>query len=484
MDKRTIRERLWSTCWLLLALVAFVFGSCKDDNKSQIEVYDPNKPVAITDFTPKTGGGNSRLIIYGENFGTDPSLVKVTVGGKDAKVINVQGNSIYCMVAQKSYRGDIKLTIGSGQQVQTAVADEKFVYVRQMVVSTLCGYKDEKGNYDIKDGPFDDCGGFANPTWFSFDPKNSRYLYLAQDGNKPMRLFDLQEKYVHTVPGGNNGMERMRTITWTVDGDTMIIANDQGAEDRVNNSYLVRNGFGKEAFMNPKTLQVGKQCNGSAIHPVNHELYYNSFGLGEVFKFDYWKSRDFNTYEKLYNIQDRDWEFHFQIHPTGNYAYIVVVNQNYIMRTDYNWTKKTFGTPYLVCGKVSRDGDWVDKVGEKARLSGPYQGVFVKNDEYVKEKREDVYDFYFCERGNQCVRILTPDGSVTTFAGRGSLGVNSDAHGYINGALRTEARFHDPAAIAYDEATKSFYIGDIGNHRIRKIALEEATEEEVTEVNN
>lgn len=484
MDKRTIRERLWSTCWILLALVAFVFGSCKDDNKSQIEVYDPNKPVAITDFTPKTGGGNSRLVIYGENFGTDPALIKVTVGGKEAKVISAQGNSIYCLVAQKSYKGDIKLTVGSGQQTQTAVADEKFAYIRQMVVSTLCGYKDEKGNYDIKDGPFDDCGGFAYPTWLSFDPKDSRYLYLIQDHEgRPMRMLDLEKKTVHTVTGGNNGMERRRTITWTVDGDTMIIANDQGSEDRVNNSYLVRNGFGKDAFKNPQTLQVGKQCNGSAIHPVNHELYYNSFGLGEVFRFDYWKDRNFNTYQKLYNIQDRDWEFNFQIHPSGNYAYIVVVNQHYIMRTDYNWAKKTFGTPYLVCGKTGSAG-WDDKVGEKARLSTPYQGVFVKNDEYVKEKREDVYDFYFCEQGNQCVRTLTPEGSVTTFAGRGSLGVNSDAHGYINGGLRTEARFHNPTSIAYDEKTKSFYIGDIENRRIRKIALEEVDDETLTEENN
>lgn len=478
-----MKKRVWSNLCVLFVLASLGFSSCKDDGGSQAAPYDANKPVAITDFTPKEGGGNTRLVIYGENFGTDASLVKVTIGGKEAKIINVAGNSLYCIVPGKCYKGDVRLSVGKDSQVQTAVADEKFVYARQMVVSTLCGYMNDKGEFDVKDGPFNDCGGFANPTWLSFDPKNSRYLYLAQDNEKPMRMFDLQEKQVYTVlPSGSNGMDRMRTITWTADGDTMIVANDQGAEERVNNSYLVRNGFGKDAFKNPQTLQIGKQCNGSAVHPINHELYYNSFGMGEVFKFDYWKNKNYNTAEKLYNIQDRDWEFNMQIHPTGNYAYIVVVNQHYIMRTDYNWKKKTFGTPYLVCGKPKENG-WEDKVGDKARLSTPYQGVFVKNKQYEKEKREDIYDFYFCERGNQCIRMLTPEGSVTTFAGRGSLGVNSDAHGYINGSLRKEARFHDPAALAYDETNDVFYVGDIGNHRIRKIALEEG-DEVVTGENN
>ena len=64
------------------------------------------------------------------------------------------------------------------------------------------------------------------------------------------------------------------------------------------------------------------------------------------------------------------------IHPTGNYAYIVVINQHYIMRTNYNEETKSFGTPYLLCGQVGQSG-WEDKVGTSARLNSPYQGVFV-----------------------------------------------------------------------------------------------------------
>lgn len=497
MNFKTKKNERWGIHWTLLAMIALCFVGCKDDDETTMKPYDPSKPVVVTDFIPKEGGGGTRMVLYGENFGTDPSLLHITVGGKEAIIINALGNSVYCILAPKSYnhvspdsyKGDVKLSISVDDNTQIAEANEKFTYVRQMVVSTLCGHTDEKGNFDVKDGPFDDCGGFQEPTWLSFDPLDHRYLYMAQDNGKPMRMLDLEKRQVYTVlNNGSNKMGRMRTITWTAKGDTMVIANDAGGEGDVNNSYLARDGFGKNAFTVAQTLQIGKQCNGSAIHPINNELYYNCFGMGEVFKYDYWGARkpdgqlDYTKAEKLYNIQDRDWEFNIQIHPSGDYAYIVVINHHYMLRTDYNWKKKTFGTPYLICGAVNADA-WVDKFGDQARLNSPYQGIFVKNKKYVEEGRADIYDFYFCDRDNHCVRILTPDGSVTTFAGRGSMGTSLNAAGYNDGEIRKEARFNRPVSIAYDEKGEAFYIGDWNNHRIRKIALEEADEANIEESN-
>jgi len=164
------------------------------------------------------------------------------------------------------------------------------------------------------------------------------------------------------------------------------------------------------------------------------------------------------------------------MHPSGNYAYLVVKNQHYIMRMNYNWESKTFGTPYLICGGVSQAG-WLDGVGASARLSSPYQGIFVKNQAYVAEGKEDQYDFYFCDRDNHAIRVLTPEGIVTTFAGRGSTSVDGKPEGYINGAIRADARFNKPVSLAYDEKNDVFYIGETGNNLLRKIALEELEEE-------
>ena len=67
---------------------------------------------------------------------------------------------------------------------------------------------------------------------------------------------------------------------------------------------------------------------------------------------------------------------------------------------------------------------------------------------------------------------MTPEGKVTTYAGRGSENVNSNSYGYIDGGLRDEARFNKPAALAYDEVNKIFYIGDCNNHVIRTIVVD------------
>ena len=61
-------------------------------------LFDPSKPVVISDFIPKEGGWGSRLLLYGNNFGDDPTKVKVTIGGKEAKVITVTNDNLYCFV--------------------------------------------------------------------------------------------------------------------------------------------------------------------------------------------------------------------------------------------------------------------------------------------------------------------------------------------------------------------------------------------------
>ena len=84
------------------------------------------------------------------------------------------------------------------------------------------------------------------------------------------------------------------------------------------------------------------------------------------------------------------------------------------------------------------------------------------------EGREDKYDLYFTDSNNHCIRKVTPQGIVTTFAGRG----NNGTYGYADGLARAEAQFNTPQAIAYNPERDEFYIGDGGNKRIRVIYWE------------
>jgi hypothetical protein len=62
---------------------------------------------------------------------------------------------------------------------------------------------------------------------------------------------------------------------------------------------------------------------------------------------------------------------------------------------------------------------------------------------------------------HHCIRRITPDGTVTTLAGR-------DQEGWVDGPAPL-ARFHWPTNVAL--GPRFCYVADPGNFRIRKIAL-------------
>ncbi|MGF7232765.1 IPT/TIG domain-containing protein [Arachidicoccus sp.] len=461
--------QILNLCILLLLLSVGITSCKKDSATTDSKAYNPAEAVVVTDFFPKTGGGGQQLVIYGKNFGDDKSIVSVKIGGKQATVITVHDDGIYCIVPDRSYAGEIEVNVGMNATQQMAMANDTFNYQRRMVVTTLAGKKDARGNYDIKDGTFADCGGFLNPTCLIFDPANPDLLYMGQDGGD-VRLLNFKDSVVTTpITRGMGNWSRIRSITFTLDKNYMIIANDQGDVNGISTSILSR----ASGFKDPKVLTSYKQCNGAYVHPVTGELYFNSYEKGQFFRFDladyFANNIGIKDYQELFKIQDNSWEFQIDMAPTGDYAYIVVINQHYILRTDYDWNSKTFLQPYVVCGQPRTSG-WVDGVGTQARLNNPYQGVFVKNPDYGDKK--DPYDFYFTEQGNHDIRILTPEGKVTTFAGRGSSSIDPNPYGYIDGGLRTEARFNQPKGLAYDSTSHVFYVGDCENHCIRKISLE------------
>lgn len=504
-EKYEKRSGWYRTVLLLMALC--VWGSCSDGNNggedSGNAVFDPNKPVVVEDINPKTGGAGQRLVIMGDNFGNDPSLVNVYVSGKKAVVINVKSNAIYCFMPEGAYTGEIevRITVGDEQEVLAEIAPGlKFDYQKKMLVSTLLGTRRDDGQYDSKDGPFNDCGALGAPNWMEFDPKYKHLIYIAQDaaggdeneGGGNMRVIDLKNEYLGTAltDGNIHGNRRGRSVNF-FDDNHMAVAVDQGDELRAAvygytrtkeppQSYAPGESPNYEMWGNKVTLVKYKQCNTVAFHPVHHDMYFNSYEKGQFFRADHEKIQEIfdgvrpdgleakKDCEELFQM-DNGWEYNIRMHPTGNYAYIVAINQHYIQRTNYDWERHTFLAPYVVAGEA-RTANYVNAIGTSARFSTPYQGVFVKNPAYAGE--EDEYDFVICDKLNQCLRIITPQGEVSLFAGRGSSSLNNNPWGYIDGDLLQEARFDRPKGLAYDEENGIFYVGDGSNRRIRKIAKE------------
>lgn len=462
MKMRT-KNHAWSFLWGILALVSFCFWSCKDDDEGG--VFDPNKPVVITDFSLKKVGLGTNLIVYGDNFGNDPSKIKIQIGGQTARVIDINNTALYCIVPAKAYDGDIQISIigDDGEELAYAVAEDKVEYNRKWVVTTAIGTYYEIGSlYEEREGPFDNCGAFKDLLWLTFDPKNPDHLYAAADNNGSggaCRMFDFGNQYSSYF--ATPGLGRKGAIAWMADEKCDMIVPDNHASDTKVAIHLFTRASG---FIQKETVQLNvRGLNGTMVHPDDGALYYTRYRGGDIRKYNFKTKEDKMVFKNPY----AGVAVYLVLHPTGDYMYLIEHEKNYIMRSDYDYENHTFKEPYLVCGNPNSDG-YAEGVGSNARFKRPRQGVFVKNAEY-EGNGGDQYDFYVCDQENHAIRKVTPGGRVSTFAGRG----NNGTSGYANGDLRLEARFNNPKGIAYDERNNCFYIADTGNWLIRKIAKEE-----------
>ena len=478
--------------------ISMVFGvtSCKDDSQDTTTIpFDPNQPVVITSFTPDKVGSYDQMIIYGKNFGTDKENVSLTLGGKKAVVINVMSDKLYAMVPSLALSGEISLTVSDGQgHSVTGVSPVNFTYDVQTVVGTLCGYQNDNDTQGELWGSFDICAGFNYEGCMAIDPLYPDKVYIAYDGGNKIVELDMTARTCTLLIAANVFQNRrLRNIDFTLDGQYMLVSTDRDDLGFTSPSVWIVSRNPNGTFSNTSSAQViasYKQCNGVAVHPVNGEVYFNSYSNGELFRMeleDYFATLipdeetgelperwtgllEDKCFRELFKIQDPSYEFQVTIHPSGDYAYITVINRNYILRTDYNWTKKEFMTPYVVAGS-NGEGNWIDAVGTNARVNRPYQGVFVKNPQYEAEGKSDIYDFYFADCLNFCVRYITPEGIVRTYAGRAP-STNGNIWGTEDGALRSAARFRDVTGLVYDEVRERFYVLDHNNRRIRTIGKE------------
>ena len=469
------KEKCWKSlhgclCAAMLVLFAFGLASCKDD-QNEDAAFDPSKPIVITDFMPKEGGFGTNLILYGDNFGDDLSKVKVTIGGKKANIVSVKNNVLYCMVPQAAYDGDIEVSAcdGDGEEIAYGVADEKFSYQKQWLVTTIVGQRFEDWNDATEtEGAFDACGYIEGISWFSFDPKsNFDEMYVSCAALGPIRKINFAKETVEFLSHISVSEDRPTIINWTPDeNQDMVLTRDLKNKGNVNVIYSRASNFKTKTDL-ISTLGIIESGNAAMVHP-DGQIYYTAYKTQDIYRYDF-ETKETTISGKHVKANEN---LRFVLHPSGKYAYMTRLyysgnNSGYIARLDYNEEADMFSAPYIVAGSDKSAG-YADGVGGSAQMKGPGQGVFVKNPEYAGE--EDEYDFYFTDDYNHCVRVLTPTGRVYTFAGRGN---GSADGGYADGSLRGEARFNRPWAIAYDEKRNCFYVGERNNKVIRKIALEE-----------
>ncbi|MCH5684706.1 IPT/TIG domain-containing protein [Niabella sp. W65] len=121
------------------------------------------------------------MVIYGSNFGTDTSLIKVYVNDKRAPLIGSSGSILYVLVPSKAGTGEVKVVMGRGADTKEVKAASPFTYIFRPSVSTLAGFTNERGESSIVDGDIKKAQ-FEEPYWLCFDQHKNIYLLEESRG--------------------------------------------------------------------------------------------------------------------------------------------------------------------------------------------------------------------------------------------------------------------------------------------------------------
>jgi sugar lactone lactonase YvrE len=137
-------------------------------------------------------------------------------------------------------------------------------------------------------------------------------------------------------------------------------------------------------------------------------------------------------------------------YPGSGIIYVADSWNNRIRKLTPSGVTTTFAGDGWNSGPPSYSGRWADGQGTSASFRNP-TGLTVDSAGVV----------YVADRLNHRIRKITPLGAVTTLAGTGSIG-SSDGVG------TSTATFDNPSGVAVD-GNGNVYVGDIYNHRIRLI---------------
>jgi sugar lactone lactonase YvrE len=319
-----------------IVIISAIWLSCKE-KPDPIEVPDPD-PVLVG-FTPASGPKGTLITITGEHFGTSSNDISLKINGLSATIKAVSDKEITAIVPDKCGLGAVVVSVKG----KNFTAADQFRYIYKATTSYFTG-----GQKGFADGPPASVK-FEGPYKIIFDTKGT--LYMTDQGNCMVRKI-------------------------ASDGTVSSIAGSPHSG--------FKDGKGDQALM--------------------------KFPIG------------------------------IDLGPDGT-IYIADHQNNAIRKISPD------GTLTTIAGDPDREG-LMDGDLKTARFKKPY-GV----------KLDKAGTLWICDTENGLIRKIAPDGQVTTFAG--------STPGYADGKLR-DAKFYFPAHLSFDEAG-NIYVADKHNHCIRKM---------------
>lgn len=437
--KHPKRHHFWKIEIVSVLIFLTLLVGCKDNDEGSKSEYDPQKPLVCDEFFPATGGVSTKLIIKGSNFGSDPSIVKVYVNDKEARVINVVDSRIYAIVPTRAGTGKIRVEVGEDTQMKAHTFSSDFDYIFRENVSTICGQTDNSGKGKVEDGTLEEAW-LSDPIWLSTDNDGDIYVLEWEKG---LRIISPSRNSVTTPFRVSGGVKTIKSSAFSLSQDTLYFTNDGWSAPVTGIATVTRSN----GFMNVKDLAKSETVNALAVNPVDGEVFINNYKTGEILRYDKQSGQLISVFTLTPNREVR-----MCFSQDGKFLYLSYLWNHTIGRLTYDLPMKMFTSSENFIGAVDQAGNQ-EGTGTGARINTP-RGLVCDEDG----------NLLFCDTQNNCIRKVTPAGVMTTYAGTpGSAGYLDD--------VPSKAKFRGPEGIAIDKSG-TIYIADTQNHRIRKIVVE------------
>ncbi|MCP9611743.1 IPT/TIG domain-containing protein [Coprobacter tertius] len=430
-----------SSLWVTLLIMVAAFYACNDNDQAK------NMKAGVTEYSPVTGGRSTLLTLNGYNFGTDINRVKVTINGKEALVKSVSNEIITAEVQKGMSSGLVRIILGERPDAQVLIYDTEFTYISNQLVSTFLGGKEEGET----DGELS-VATLSKPRYLIWGKDNA--LYIVEDGNAEINdmacIRRVKDNRLTTLLKASDSelVQRIRAIDFSLDGNTMYIVNDNDARGTMGFGTMTKNG---EEYDNLISLSEQSGVTSVKVHPISGTVFMGYHSGSWIYKYD-----ENTGFASMFQLPDDKGGIASKgninsivFDESGTTVYIVSRKNHVIYKAKYDLVTGNFSDVKLFAGSFGIKG-YADGMGNDAKFSDPCQADI-----------DQEGNLYVADRGNHCIRVITPEGDVSTYAG-----VYNKA-GMVDG-IASQAEFNNPEGLQFgpDDA---LYVADYSNYAIRKI---------------
>lgn len=373
-------------------------------------------------------------------------------------MIGASDTCIYAIVPLRADTGYVELHLGKDGDVKTLTYPNKFKYQFSRNVTTYLGKQDDPS---ITPGDVNNAR-LRRPIFIKFDSEGNMYIInegRGSDANGGLTIFNSQEQYMSLIMSNTGYFYQPLMVDFNLAEDTLFLTNYSGERQTAEGTMGIGTLPRDAGFYVLSPLVMSEPITAARVHPVTGELFYavcENKSVSKVYKYNMTTKERELQFDGL-NKDCNDWNKQIisdiVFTRDGSMAYIIYRAFHEIYTSKYNFSTHKLEAQQYLCGKFDQAG-YKDGFGSEVLFDQPVYGDV-----------DDENNLYVGDRYNHCIRKVTPDGFVTTYAGQGR-----DNAGYKDGDP-AEAQFRYPEGCAFGP-DGALYVADRDNHTIRKIVVE------------